>query len=710
MNSNGVDEEFWGRLTSTVPVRGGQLLAPAPIPSGNPQVPSRFRILSELGRGGMAVVYHAYDTIGSREVALKFICQSDDLDAVKRFRREATDLAAVFHPFIVDFYSAGEVNGSEYIEMEYVAGGTLKGFVQNCDSLGTLLRVFAQICEGLEHIHQRGMVHRDIKPANILLTHDGLPKISDLGLARRSSGRSDITEMGTVMGTAAYLAPEQIMSHSVGPAADIYALGITLFEAVTGQHPFPAEGPLAIIRAHLQQTAPLASSALAGLPSRLDKLIAATLEKDPIDRPGSATEVKEQLELCIHELQAEQDRLTAASPQAMLERARRHLDGNRPEEALSLLERIPLGNLDPHVKAEVLTQQARALEQQGADNAELVATLAVAACRALSCPLLGSALLILGKAAVRAGNLQEALNALTEAKDAIPSSAHDQQIDLLETLAKLHESGGLPGLSGQDAARYREIAAGLRLRKKTSSSGTTYQVVFSEDVQAPQKLTRRLEAIAAVVCLCLFLTMVSLAQQKLPQIMEVYAMNQQAQEIPPELEEIVPPSRPPRRSVAKSSAPTLSVANSSNPVRSTQNPEEWVLVRKPPPRSALSSVAAKPVSVRAAVSRKPSKPKAIIAAPLQLPKPDYKLAAPRAASNPEPSLFPEVSEENPGTGFQPLKAAPVFRPDMTETQVAEARQRMRDAAMRANRNRSRDRLSPDGFGPLGMTAPNTRSL
>jgi hypothetical protein len=336
----------------------------------------------------------------------------------------------------------------------------------------------------------------------------------------------------------------------------------------------------------------------------------------------------------------------------MLERARRHLDGNRPEEALSLLEKLSLANLDPHVKAEVLTQQARALEQQGADEAELIATLAVAACRALSCPMLGNALLILGKAAVRAGNLQEALNALTEAKDAIPSSAHDQQIDLLETLAKLHEAGGLPGLSGQDAARYREIAAGLRLRKKTSSSGTTYQVVFSEDVQTPQKLMRKLEGIAAVICLCLFVTMVSLGYQKQEQIMEMYAMTQQVQEIRPEFEEIVPPSRPPRRSVAESSTPIGS---------KTQKPEEWVLVRKPRPGSAPGSVATKPVPVRAVASQKPSKPKVIVAAPLQLPKPDYKLAAPRAASNPEPSLFPEVSEEE-SAGFQPPMRRPSSGP------------------------------------------------
>ncbi|MCA9791429.1 MAG: serine/threonine protein kinase, partial [Candidatus Eremiobacteraeota bacterium] len=260
-------------------------------------LPPRYEVVKELGRGGMAVVYHAFDTTSKRHVAIKFLPPTDDENALKRFRREAADLAAVFHDNIVDFYAVGEYQGREYIEMEYVDGGGLASYLRG-RTLAEVLTVFLGICDGLAHIHNRGIVHRDLKPANVLVTSDGIPKISDLGLARRIEQRSKLTQDGMVLGTCSYLAPEQIISSEVGPAADLYALGVCLFEAVTGHHPFEAENSMAMLRAHLDQKAPLASSFRPGLPPKLDTLLARLLEKEPRRRPATAQQIRTELEAC----------------------------------------------------------------------------------------------------------------------------------------------------------------------------------------------------------------------------------------------------------------------------------------------------------------------------------------------------------------------------------------------------------------------------
>ena len=377
--------------------------------TGTPQVPARFEVLGELGRGGMAVVYHAYDLAGERDVALKFLYPTQDEQLKKRFQREANDLAAIFHPNIVDFYALGESHGYEYIEMEYVDGGDLGEFAQNCQSLEHLLEVFIKVCDGLEHIHRCGVVHRDLKPGNVLMTKEGEPKISDLGLARREEGRSQLTQDGALLGTASYLAPEQLMSHEVGPSADLYALGVCLFEAVTHQHPFKAVGTIPMFRAHLDETPPAPSSVATGITPRLDRLILSLLEKDPLRRPTTAAEVGQELQACILEATSAQENLASARE-------------------------------------------------------------SVSECRSGQSKQLGEALLVLGQAATAAEQWEEALLSLQEARDLIPSKQRDLQVSLMNSLAVLHESGsgvGQPGLSKDEARRFREIAQGLARREES---------------------------------------------------------------------------------------------------------------------------------------------------------------------------------------------------------------------------------------------------
>ncbi len=676
--------------------------SPAPVSPRltAPEVPPRFRILRELGRGGMAVVYHAYDVVSAREVALKFIGQSDDLDAIKRFRREATDLAALYHPHIVDFYSVGESQGREFIEMEYVGGGTLKTYLESCHSLSQLLNVFAQICDGLEHIHQCGMVHRDIKPINILMTPDGCPKISDLGLARRASGRSDLTELGVVMGTAAYLAPEQVMAHTVGPAADLYALGVTMFEAVTGQHPFPGEGPLALIRAHLEQKAPRASELLPGLPPELDSLLSDLLEKDPLCRPSSAAEVRSRLQSCLAHVQEPQEGLTAASPQAMLERARRHLDGHRPEEALSLLERLSCSRKDPHTGAEILYQRARALDQQRSPEAPRVAWDAVAACRSLGSPRLGSALLLLGRAAIRVGADGEALKALLEARAVIPSSAQDQQIALMELLAELHERGSLTGISLGEAARYREIAAGLRQRRK-GSGGTTYQVVFSEAAE-PKPLLPRLLFATAVACFCLAIGMALIGGQQAQKtaVKPADDLDAVAARMRSDLAEMLPPAGAQTSSglPASKQAPRVS-AKSESP-----SAEPW------PPESLEPIVVRVPVKViqepvyepgELVEEERPARPR-VVKAKLRLPEPDYQLAAPRQPAQARESqvqpIPSQVESKDPATRAIRVRYG---EPDLSDVHPR-VRQAIKERLLRQRgRTQFSEGVSQQLFGPAG---------
>lgn len=611
--------------------------------AGLPPLPTRFRLLRELGRGGMAVVYHAHDTLAGRDVALKFILGSQDADAVKRFRREATDLAAVYHPHIVNFYSVGESQGLEFIEMEYVGGGTLRGYSETCRSLSQLLRVFAQICSGLEHIHQRGMVHRDIKPANILIASDGRPKIGDLGLARRASSRSDITEMGTVMGTAAYLAPEQIMSHSVGPTADLYALGVTMFEAVTGQHPFAAaQSPLALIRAHLEQRPPLASSLLAGLPVRLDGLLSECLEKDPLRRPASAAEVRRELELCIGELQDRQDRLTAASPPAILERAKRHLEAEQPEEALTLLARIPSPGLEPQLLADILMTRASALEMQRDEEAVSAAFEASRLCRELGHPALGAALLTLGKAFLQSGEYLRGLAALQEARAAIPSSDTERQIELMELLARVHESGHIPGAPEQ-AERYREIAVGLRQRRRS-----TYQVVFAESTASQPRNPRRWDILLLAASAFLTLGLVAFAPQR--QVVASSSPTPPARDLDAEAAGI--------RAEIAANLPGQSLApakGESKPKNKTIGQDSPARRYEPPVPRPRTTVAA-PVAPKSSPRPLAERPKRVkVAAPLRLPEPDYQLAAPRTPARPPVASGEILDEQTVGEVMSQLK-------------------------------------------------------
>ncbi len=257
----------------------------------------RFEIISELGRGGMAVVYKARQTDLDRIVALKILPPelTSDQSYVARFRQEARSAARLEHPHIMPIYEVGEVAGYHYIAMKFIQGRTLKQLLQQEGALPVkrAAQILAQVGEALDYAHRQGIIHRDIKPSNVMITDDGWIYLTDFGLARGiGSGSSGLTIAGTVMGTPEYMSPEQAQGlPNVGPPTDIYALGVMLYELLTGAFPFKAETPMAMLAARLIH-APIPPRDLRGdLPPAVEDVIMRALARKPEARFASAGEM-----------------------------------------------------------------------------------------------------------------------------------------------------------------------------------------------------------------------------------------------------------------------------------------------------------------------------------------------------------------------------------------------------------------------------------
>ncbi len=263
-------------------------------------VDNRYRLVRPLGSGGMADVYLAHDNILDRDVALKVMSTryASDEEFVERFRREAQSAAALSHPNIVSIFDRGvSEDGTYYIAMEYLPGGTLKDRIMRKGALSarTAAAVALQIAEALCAAHERGVIHRDIKPHNILITESGDVKVTDFGIARAASS-STMTRTGSILGTAHYISPEQAMGEPVGPASDIYSLGVVLYEMLTGELPYDAETPLGIamkhVNGHLQQPKEVDPS----IPAGINAIACRLLAKGPEDRYANDNELIEDLE------------------------------------------------------------------------------------------------------------------------------------------------------------------------------------------------------------------------------------------------------------------------------------------------------------------------------------------------------------------------------------------------------------------------------
>ncbi|MCE7871136.1 response regulator [bacterium CPR1] len=262
----------------------------------HPRLPDFLEFVCELGRGGSGEVVKAWDWRTSEQVAVKLLFPGSDEETRERMRQEARELAALSHPNVVKLVDALEHEGQQILIMELLEGGNLHDFLATVPELALVLEIFAQVCAGLEYIHDQGLVHRDLKPQNILFSAEKVPKIADLGLVRRVGVRSGLTQTGVMMGTCAYVAPEQILStREAGPASDLYALGVTLFEALTGEWPFDRDNEFEMMQAHLREPAPGPRELRPDLPESLDQLVRRLLEKEPERRPRSAGQVRQAL-------------------------------------------------------------------------------------------------------------------------------------------------------------------------------------------------------------------------------------------------------------------------------------------------------------------------------------------------------------------------------------------------------------------------------
>lgn len=258
----------------------------------------RYRLDRELARGGMATVWIAEDPLLSRRVAVKLLHPQLAVDDAlrTRFRNEAIAAAKLTHPGIVATYDTGDDDGLAYIVMELVEGKTLRRIIDQNGKLPVdeAVDISSQVADALEHAHRQGLVHRDIKPANVLVQADGRVKVTDFGIAKAAGG-DDLTRTGTVVGTARYLAPEQVNDSPVDRRADVYALGLVLYEMLTGKPPFGGDNDMATAVARLTNAPEPVRAARPEVPRPLEDIVARSLARDPQYRYQSAQALKEAL-------------------------------------------------------------------------------------------------------------------------------------------------------------------------------------------------------------------------------------------------------------------------------------------------------------------------------------------------------------------------------------------------------------------------------
>ena len=263
-------------------------------------VDGRYVLGESLGSGGMGEVYLAHDEVLDRDVALKVLRShyAGDEEFAERFRREARSAASLSHPNIVQVYDRGETeDGTSYIAMEYVPGGTLKEQIKRRGPFGAgeTATVGAQIAEALGAAHERGMIHRDIKPQNVLVSASGDLKVTDFGIARAASAVTS-SASSAIFGTAGYISPEQALGEPVGPASDLYSLGVILYEMLTGELPFTADNSIAVCMKHVTEPLRPPKQLNPLVPEGMDALVVMLLAKRPADRYASATELLSDLE------------------------------------------------------------------------------------------------------------------------------------------------------------------------------------------------------------------------------------------------------------------------------------------------------------------------------------------------------------------------------------------------------------------------------
>lgn len=279
--------------------------APATSAASAPELPTghllggRYEILTELGRGGMGLVYRALDRELNEQVAIKTLRPDlvRDQAMLERFKSEIRLARHITDKHVVRTHDIGEWQGSYYLTMEYVQGISVRELIDTRTRLGAeaTLAIAGQLAQSLAAAHEQGIIHRDIKPQNLLLDEAGVLKVMDFGIARLAQRPTGLTETGMVVGTPAYMAPEQMLAEEVDPRSDLYAAGVVMYECLTGKVPFDAPSVVALIARVLRETPVPPADLAPDIPPALSALVLRLLAKEPAQRPASAAELQEQL-------------------------------------------------------------------------------------------------------------------------------------------------------------------------------------------------------------------------------------------------------------------------------------------------------------------------------------------------------------------------------------------------------------------------------
>lgn len=262
----------------------------------------QFEILEEIGRGGMATVYRARQTSINRVVAVKILPRHllHDPGFFERFEREVDVIAHLEHPHILPIYDYGEADGIPYIAMRYLAGGSMAQLIRRTMGampLEQLEKPFVQVAQALDHAHQQGIIHRDLKPGNIMMDESGNAYLSDFGIARVLG--SNLTGSG-IIGTPAYMSPEQANGLALDARSDIYAMGVVLFELITGREPYQAETPMALLLKHINEPLPPIKNYREDVPDAVERVVNKATAKDPNQRFSSAGDMARSFQEALH--------------------------------------------------------------------------------------------------------------------------------------------------------------------------------------------------------------------------------------------------------------------------------------------------------------------------------------------------------------------------------------------------------------------------
>jgi hypothetical protein len=260
------------------------------------EIAGRYRLESRLGFGGMSTVHLAMDMRLERQVAVKLLAEhlADDPAFVSRFQREAQAAARLVHPNIVQVFDSGRDDRTSqyFIVMEYIEGSSCAEILRDDGwvEIDEALSIIEQACEGLHYAHRHGVVHRDVKPGNLLRAREGEVKLADFGIAKATE-QSSITQVGSVLGTAAYLAPEQARGEEAGPSADLYALGVVTYQLISGRLPYEATSLTELALKQQQEQPPMLDTLVAAVTPELADAVAIALALDPRDRYNTALEM-----------------------------------------------------------------------------------------------------------------------------------------------------------------------------------------------------------------------------------------------------------------------------------------------------------------------------------------------------------------------------------------------------------------------------------